>query len=127
MNSCELGWYYYENDNCVMIYDLSSTHDESVQYCKSAFKAKLLSISSLNQKKFWSFYLFRFFKKEENFRLQLFDSNSILKFNISKESNLLNGIKNECFARKSLKEDENAMESRVGNIFMRTIINIRCE
>ncbi len=115
-HSCELGWYQYENDKCVMIYDLSSTYDESVQYCKSAFKAKLLSISSLNEKKFWSFYLFRYLKTEENVWLQPFDTNSIQKFNISKESNLINGIKSECFAMKSLKEDENAMESRVGNI-----------
>ncbi len=116
-NSCELGWYEYNKHKCVMIYDLSSTYDESVEYCKSAFKANLLSISSVNEKKFWSFYLFRYLKTEENVWLQPLDSNSTLKVNISKERNSINGMKT-CFAIKSSKEDENAMESRVGDIVM---------
>ncbi len=109
VNSCENGWFQYENEKCVIIFDISSTYSQSVQYCKSAYKAKLLSISSIEEKDFFTLYLFRYLSTGENVWLESSDNNVMRKFGITNRNS------DECFAMKSLKE-ENSIDSEVGDI-----------
>ena len=54
---CSPGWLSNGRDKCIFLVDIEATYDEAKAYCDKSFGAKLLNISTEEDRLFWSVYL----------------------------------------------------------------------
>ena len=102
-NGCELGWYRYQTEKCVNVFDTKSSYDEGNEYCKRAFGAKMLNITSDGERKFWSFHLMRYSNISSNVWLEKQTNYSILGVNPA----------NECLALRSVYSKDHGKVGQV--------------
>jgi len=72
-----------------------------VEYCETALQADILTISNIDEKDFWIFYLFSYLNTTENVWLKSFDNKSISDLNVIDEKTIEKT--NLCFALQSAK------------------------
>ena len=92
---CELGWFRFQQEKCVNIFDTKSSYDEGSEYCQRAFGARMLNVTSDGERKFWSFHLFRYSNISANVWLEKETNFSLIGLNPGKDCLALMGM---CFS-----------------------------